>query len=117
LLYWDAGLYSKSKIKFSKKTIAGFLKITKNIWVNEGPIQLLKSFFSRSGPHALFFSKGRPGFMNQLKNIKTLSINIWHWPDRYNIDLDEINSHEVNHLTHDGHILNFNEAMIRPEEI
>jgi uncharacterized radical SAM superfamily Fe-S cluster-containing enzyme len=117
LLYWDPGLYSKSKIRFSKKTIAGFFKITKNTLLNEGLLILFKSFFSRYGPHVLFHNRGRPGYLNKLKNTKTLTINVWHWPDRYNIDLNEINSHEVNHMTYDGDILNFNEAMIRTEEI
>jgi hypothetical protein len=117
LLYWDPGLYSKSKVRFSKKTIAGFFKITKNTLMNEGPLILLKSFFSRFGPHVLFFYRGRPGYFDKLKNTKTLDINIWHWPDRYNIDLNEINCHELKHMTYDGQILNFNEAMIRAEEI
>jgi pyruvate-formate lyase-activating enzyme len=117
LLHWDYGLYSKSKIQLSKTTFAGFLKITKNALLNEGPLVLLKSFFSRFGPHALFFYRGRPGYFDKLKNTKTLDINLWHWPDRYNIDLNEINCHELKHMTYDGHILNFNEAMIRTEEI
>jgi molybdenum cofactor biosynthesis enzyme MoaA len=117
LLYWDHGLYSKSKIRFSKKAVDAFFKITKNTLLNEGPYSLIKSFFSRYGPHVLFYNRGRPGYFNKLKNTKTLDINIWHWPDRYNIDLNEINSHEVNHMTYDGDILNFNEAMIRSKEL
>jgi uncharacterized radical SAM superfamily Fe-S cluster-containing enzyme len=102
---------------FYKKTVDAFFKITKNTLLNEGPYSLIKSFFSRYGPHVLFYNRGRPGYFNKLKNTKTLDINIWHWPDRYNIDLNEINSHEVNHMTYDGDILNFNEAMIRSKEL
>lgn len=117
LLYWDHGLYTKNKIRLSKKSIAAFFRMTKNILFHDGIFQLFKSYFSRTGPQAIFFFRGRPGYSDQLKSTTTLAINIWHWPDSYNIDLNEINSHEVNHMTYDGEILNFNNAMIRAEEL
>lgn len=117
LEYWDHGQYSKSKIRFSKKTIYAFFKITKNTLLNEGPFSLIKSFFSRYGPHVLFYNRGRPGYLNKLKNTKTLNISIRYWPDRYNIDLNEMKNHEINHMTYYGDILPFSEAMIRSEEL
>ena len=49
--------------------------------------------------------------------LKTMDINLWHWPDRYNIDLEETKSHGVTHLYDNRLVMNFHEAMIRAYDL
>jgi hypothetical protein len=117
LLHWDHGLYSKRKVLFSAKTAAAFFKIAANTLFNEGLLILIRSLFSAYGPHAIFYRRGRPGYGNILRKIKSLNINVWQWPDVYNIDMNEISNHEMYHMTYNGDIRNFSEARIRSEEL
>jgi len=117
LLYWDYGECIKSKIVFSKTTVAAFFKIIWNTLLNEGIICLVKSLFSQYGPLTIFYKKGRPGFMNKLNKTKTIIINMYSWPDRHSIDLDETNISGSKHITFDGEILNFKDAVIRSEDL
>ena len=117
LIYWDHGLYSKSKLIFSKKAVSAAVKIAMHTLLNEGITRLIKSTFSRYGPLAVFSKTGRPGYMDKLQKTKTLNINLYSWPNRHNIDLNENNSVEIKHMTFDGEILNFKEALIRSEEL
>lgn len=55
-------------------------------------------------------------FLKRL-NVFTLKINIWHWADKNNIDLQEIMAWGMKHVTFDGRILSFSEAVIRAEEL
>jgi len=117
LLYWDHGRYLKNSIVFSKNAAAAFFKIAWHTLLKEGSVTLIKSLFSRFGPYAIFHKEGKPGFMNKLKNTKTLDINIFFWPDRSNIDLEVTNNSGVQHITYDGELLNFKDAIIRSEEL
>lgn len=48
---------------------------------------------------------------------RTLSINTWGWPDRHNIDFQEIWSHGIYHLHDNRTPMNFCEAVLRAEEL
>jgi uncharacterized radical SAM superfamily Fe-S cluster-containing enzyme len=63
------------------------------------------------------FSLGHPPEMPQVPNARPILINLWGWPDRYNIDLNDVQATGVKHMTHDGRILDFYEAITRPEEL
>ena len=78
---------------------------------------LIRSFLSRFGPHAVFSKTGRPGYRNTLKGTKTLNINTFYWPDRTNIDFKETGNAEVRHMTWEGEVLEFKEAMMQPGEL
>jgi len=117
LLYWDHGRYLRNNIVFTKNAAAAFFKIAWHTLLKEGSVTLIKSLFSRFGPHAIFYKAGRPGFMNKLRNTKTLNINIFCWSDRSNIDLEVTNSGRALTMTYDGELLSCNHALIRNEEL
>ena len=48
---------------------------------------------------------------------RPLLVNLWGWPDKYSIDIDDIQSSGVMHMTHDGKILSFFEAIVRYEDL
>lgn len=65
--------------------------------------------------HGLF---SRPGARRRLPmDARPLFVNLWGWPDKHSIDIDDIQSSGVMHMTHDGKILNFSEAIVRYEEL
>lgn len=53
----------------------------------------------------------------QLPQARIAFVNLWAWPDRHNLDLDDVQSTGVNHMTRDGRILDFYEAIVRAEEL
>jgi pyruvate-formate lyase-activating enzyme len=61
----------------------------------------------------------KPGVKNPLPAWQghRILVDLWGWPDRYNIDLDDIQSTGVKHLTHTGEVLEFYEAIVRAGEL
>ena len=43
--------------------------------------------------------------------------HIWAWPDRFNVDLEEIKSTGVSHLYGERTILSFYDAILRAHEL
>lgn len=117
LIYWDHGFYSNKKIILSKKIVFAFLKIIVYTLLQEGPWHLIKSLRGFDGLLGLFYNQRGIGLMGKIKNVKAICINIWNWPDRDNIDLNDIDKFEVKHLTFKGDCLTFWNAMIRSEEL
>jgi molybdenum cofactor biosynthesis enzyme MoaA len=63
------------------------------------------------------FTRGPSPPLPQIPQTRLVMVNLWAWPDRHNLDLDDIQSTGVNHMTHDGRILDFYEAIVRAEDL
>ncbi len=117
LLYWDAGQFSRKRIVISMKSLSAFFKIMMKSLLSEGIISLVKSWRTYTGLLGFFNRQWFSIPITKVKGVKSLDINIWAWPDKYNIDLNDIQALNLNHMTHDGKFLNFFEAMVRSHEI
>ncbi len=52
-----------------------------------------------------------------VRRFTTMGFHLWHWPDVYTFDLEEIKAHGLEHLWGDRVPLNFLEATLRAEGI
>lgn len=109
LLYWDNGHYINK--------ISEFFKIFLYLFFKHSKIELiktLKDFFIQK-----YFKKeiSKKNIFDGLKSLKVLHINIWGWPDKSNIDLNEINALELKHITKKGNIMPFFKAIMNAEDL
>ncbi len=120
IIDWDyggsAGKYKKPTMRNAVRTVKILFNVLSRKKINDVVRAIIKSGILMPAKHAYFRAHKKILFLKML-NIYILTINIWYWADKNNIDLNEIRAWGMKHTTADGRILPFSEAMIRADEL